>query len=56
MGLSAINGASFIEQQKLDQNAYIKRNTETAGTLAFGGAETAGSMANNVGGSFCAFA
>ena len=57
MGLSAINGASFIEQQKLDNNAYIKRNNvETAGTLAFGGAETAGTVANNVGGSFCAFA
>ena len=51
MGLSAINGASFNEQPKLDQN-YIKRNTETTGTLAFGGAEATGTVANNVGGSF----
>lgn len=29
---------------------------ETAGTLAFGGSETAGTLANNAGGSFCALA
>lgn len=33
-----------------------KKPAETAGSLAFGGTETAGSLANNVGGSFCAMA
>lgn len=51
MGISAINGATFITQQ-----AERKQPTETAGTLAFGAPETAGSLANNVGGSFCAMA
>lgn len=34
----------------------IKKQQETAGSLAFTGTETAGSLANNVGGSFCAMA
>ena len=40
-------------------NTFTQQATkqpETAGSLAFGGSETAGSLANNVGGSFCAMA
>ena len=41
-----------IPQQKQSQPKPV----ESAGVLAFGGSETAGSLANNVGGSFCAVA
>lgn len=53
MGISTIQpGATFItEQQSLNRRPGI----ETAGSLGFS-AETAGPLANNVGGSFCAMA
>ena len=38
------------------QPTTVKKQPETAGSLAFGGTETAGSLANNVGGTFCAMA
>ena len=38
------------------QPTTIKKQPETAGSLALGGTETAGSLANNVGGTFCAMA
>lgn len=53
MGIEAIGNAStaIFEQNLRTQKA------ETAGSLAFGTTETAGSLAvNNVGGSFCAMA
>lgn len=52
MNVSAI-GNIFAAPQPKQQPA---RPVESAGTLAFGGAETSGSLANNVGGSFCAVA
>lgn len=51
MNVSAIGNIFAQPQQKPQVKA-----PEAAGTLAFGGAETAGSLANNVGGSFCAMA
>lgn len=53
MNVTAI-GNLFGAPQKLEKTA--PKPAETAGSLAFGGAETAGSLANNVGGSFCAMA
>ena len=52
MNVSAIGNIFAQPQQKQPQ----VKAPEAAGTLAFGGAETAGSLANNVGGSFCAMA
>jgi len=52
MNVSAIGNFFVAPQQKAQQPKPV----ESAGTLAFGGAETAGSLANNVGGSFCAMA
>lgn len=53
MNVSAI-GNLFAAQK---QPELIERKpVETAGSLAFGGVETAGSLANNIGGSFCAMA
>lgn len=53
MNVSAI-GNLFGAQPKVEKAA--PKPAETAGSLAFGGAETAGSLANNAGGSFCAMA
>ena len=52
MNVSAI-GNLFATQTKVQEPP---KSVETAGSLAFGGAETAGSLANNVGGGFCAMA
>lgn len=54
MNVSAI-GNLFGAQPQADK-IERKPQAETAGALAFGGAETAGSLANNAGGSFCAMA
>ncbi len=54
MNVSAI-GNFFGAQQTADA-VNRKPVAETAGSLAFGSAETAGSLANNAGGSFCAMA
>ena len=53
MNVTAI-GNFFGAPQKVEKAA--PKPAETAGSLAFGGTETAGSLANNVGGSFCAMA
>lgn len=52
MNVSAI-GNLFAPKPEMNTQA---KKPETAGSLAFGGAETAGSLANNAGGSFCAMA
>ena len=52
MNVSAIGNIFATPQQKQSQPKPV----ESAGVLAFGGSETAGSLANNVGGSFCAVA
>lgn len=53
MNVPAIGGNLF--PPKPEMNAQTK-TPETAGSLALGGAETAGALANNAGGSFCAMA
>ena len=52
MNVSAIGNFFAASQQKPEQ----ARPVDSAGILAFGGSETAGSLANNAGGSFCAMA
>lgn len=52
MNVLAIGNTFATQQQKQSQPKPV----ESAGILAFGGSETAGSLANNVGGSFCAMA
>ena len=42
--------------RKPETAGTLAHQPETAGTLALGGVETAGSIANNAGGSFCAMA
>lgn len=53
MNVSAIGNlfANYKQPERTEHNPV-----ETAGSLAFGSAETAGSLANNVGGSFSALA
>lgn len=52
MNVSAIGNFSA---PNVENNPNVKK-PETAGSLAFGGVETAGSLANNAGGTFCAMA
>ncbi len=53
MNVSAIGNlfSSYKQPERVEQ-----KPVETAGSLAFGSVETAGSLANNVGGSFSAMA
>lgn len=53
MNVSAI-GNLFTTNKQPERLEH--KPVETAGSLALGGVETAGSLANNVGGSFCAMA
>ena len=53
MNVSAIGNlfSRYKQPERVEQ-----KPVETAGSLAFGSVETAGSLANNVGGSFSAMA
>lgn len=53
MNVSAI-GNLFTTAKQPERVEH--KQVETAGSLALGGVETAGSMANNAGGTFCAMA
>ena len=55
MNVSAI-GNLFAARPETAGTLAMNKPVETAGVLAFGGTETAGSLANNAGGSFSAMA
>ena len=49
-----LNAVNFFTRPQYQNNQ--KPQVEAAGTLAFGNVETAGTMANNVGGTLCTLA